>query len=95
MSLESSCYLLVYEFMPNRNLDTHIYDSGNMLAWSLRFEITIGVAFSLLYLREWEQCVVHCDVKPSNVILDSGFNAKIGDFGPHGLSTMTETHKLQ
>ncbi|BAT02220.1 L-type lectin-domain containing receptor kinase IX.1 [Oryza sativa Japonica Group] len=75
-------FLLVYEFMPNRSLDKHLYDGGNLLAWPLRFKITIGVASALLYLHEeWEQCVVHRDVKPSNVMLDSGFNAKLGDFG--------------
>lgn len=75
-------FLLVYEFMPNRSLDTHLYDNSNLLTWPLRFKVTIGVASALLYLHEeWEQCVVHRDVKPSNVMLDSAFNAKLGDFG--------------
>ncbi|GJN11320.1 hypothetical protein PR202_ga29501 [Eleusine coracana subsp. coracana] len=75
-------FLLVYEFMPNRSLDTHLYDNSNLLAWTLRFKITTGVASALLYLHEeWEQCVVHRDIKPSNVMLDSAFNAKLGDFG--------------
>ncbi|KAK3125416.1 hypothetical protein QOZ80_7BG0604590 [Eleusine coracana subsp. coracana] len=75
-------FLLVYEFMPNRSLDTHLYDSSNLLAWTLRFKITTGIASALLYLHEeWEQCVVHRDIKPSNVMLDSAFNAKLGDFG--------------
>ncbi|KAF8664522.1 hypothetical protein HU200_054702 [Digitaria exilis] len=75
-------FLLVYEFMPNRSLDTHLYCNSNILPWPLRFKITISVASALLYLHEeWEQCVVHRDVKPSNVMLDSSFNAKLGDFG--------------
>uniref|UniRef100_J3MM69 Protein kinase domain-containing protein n=1 Tax=Oryza brachyantha TaxID=4533 RepID=J3MM69_ORYBR len=79
---ENGEFLLVYEFMPNRSLDKHLYDSGNLFAWPLRFKITIGVASALLYLHEeWEQCVVHRDIKPSNVMLDSGFTAKLGDFG--------------
>ncbi|KAJ1291511.1 hypothetical protein BS78_02G320600 [Paspalum vaginatum] len=79
---EQGEFLLMYEFMPNRSLDTHLYDNINLLTWTLRFKITIGVASALLYLHEeWEQCVLHRDVKPSNVMLDSAFNAKLGDFG--------------
>ncbi|ONK74857.1 uncharacterized protein A4U43_C03F10840 [Asparagus officinalis] len=75
-------FLLVYEFMPNGSLDSHIYNKNHFLAWPLRYKIVLGLASSLLYLHEeWEQCVVHRDIKPSNVMLDSMFNAKLGDFG--------------
>ncbi|KAJ0982902.1 hypothetical protein J5N97_011157 [Dioscorea zingiberensis] len=75
-------FLLVYEFMPNGSLDTHLYNKTTLLPWPERYKISLGLASALLYLHEeWEQCVVHRDVKPSNVMLDSAFNAKLGDFG--------------
>ncbi|XP_052139093.1 L-type lectin-domain containing receptor kinase IX.1-like [Oryza glaberrima] len=75
--------LLVYELMPNASLDTHLYSANaGVLPWPLRHEIVLGVGSALLYLHEgWEQCVVHRDIKPSNIMLDTAFNAKLGDFG--------------
>ncbi|KAG6492106.1 L-type lectin-domain containing receptor kinase IX.1-like [Zingiber officinale] len=75
-------FLLVYEFLPNGSLDAHLFGRKTPLPWSIRYKVAAGLAKALLYLHEeWEQCVVHRDIKPSNVILDSGFNAKLGDFG--------------
>ncbi|XP_040385274.1 L-type lectin-domain containing receptor kinase IX.1-like [Oryza brachyantha] len=75
--------LLVYELMPNASLDRHLYNAnGDVLSWPLRHEIVLGTCSALLYLHEeWEQCVVHRDVKPSNIMLDAAFHAKLGDFG--------------
>ncbi|KAL6643507.1 hypothetical protein ACP70R_018273 [Stipagrostis hirtigluma subsp. patula] len=74
--------LLVYELMPNGSLDTHIHNQDLVLSWPLRHEIVLGISSALLYLhQDWEQCVLHRDIKASNVMLDASFNAKLGDFG--------------
>nr|XP_034578590.1 L-type lectin-domain containing receptor kinase IX.1-like [Setaria viridis] len=68
--------------MPNGSLDTHLYNPVILLTWPVRFKIVLGLGSALLYLhQEWEQCVVHRDVKPSNIMLDASFGAKLGDFG--------------
>ncbi|KAL7227562.1 hypothetical protein ACSBR1_022425 [Camellia fascicularis] len=87
--------LLVYEFMENGSLDNHLLKENSVLTWTIRYKIAQGLASTLLYLHEgWEQCVVHRDVKSSNMMLDSNFNVKLGDFGlvrfvNHGKNTLT------
>ncbi|KAL5787865.1 hypothetical protein ACOSP7_004814 [Xanthoceras sorbifolium] len=74
--------LLVYEFMPNGSLDSYLFKENSLLTWELRYKIAQDLASGLLYLHEeWEQCVVHRDIKSSNIMLDENFNAKLGDFG--------------
>ncbi|KAF3449116.1 hypothetical protein FNV43_RR09840 [Rhamnella rubrinervis] len=90
--------MLVYDYMSNGSLDKYLFDqTQTTLNWSLRFRIIKGVASGLFYLHEgWEQVVIHRDVKASNVLLDSEFNARLGDFGlarlyDHGTDPQT-TH---
>ncbi|KAK4270348.1 hypothetical protein QN277_023392 [Acacia crassicarpa] len=76
--------LLVYDFMPNGSLDKYLFNQkpGVTLNWMQRFRIIKGVASGLCYLhQDWEQVVVHRDIKASNVLLDSEFNGRLGDFG--------------
>uniref|UniRef100_A0ACD5YVE1 Uncharacterized protein n=1 Tax=Avena sativa TaxID=4498 RepID=A0ACD5YVE1_AVESA len=75
--------LLVYDHMPNGSLDKFLYDhSMPVLSWSQRLGIIKDVASSILYLHEdWEQVVLHRDIKASNVLLDAGMNGRLGDFG--------------
>ncbi|BBH01739.1 Protein kinase APK1B, chloroplastic [Prunus dulcis] len=88
-------FLLVYEFMPNGSLDSHLFKEQSLLTWETRYKIAQGLASGLLYLhKEGEQCVLHRDIKSSNVMLDSNFNPKLGDFGlarlvDHGKQSQT------
>ena len=74
--------LLVYEYMPNGSLDSHLYGVKTTLTCPGRYNVVQGLACALLYFHEeWEQCIIHIDIKPSNNMLDTNFNAKFGDFG--------------
>lgn len=75
--------LLVYDFMPNGSLDKYLFDEPKaILSWDVRLKIIKGVASGLLYLHEeWEQTVIHRDIKAGNVLLDADLNGRLGDFG--------------
>ncbi|KAK8613557.1 hypothetical protein V6N13_101316 [Hibiscus sabdariffa] len=79
---ERSELILVYEFMANGSLDSHLFKGKSLLTWDVRFKIVQGLASALIYLHEeGDHCVLHRDIKASNIMLDSSFNAKLGDFG--------------
>ncbi|XP_071690730.1 L-type lectin-domain containing receptor kinase VIII.1-like [Rutidosis leptorrhynchoides] len=83
--------LLVYDLMPNGSLDKALFESKLVLPWIHRSKILMGVASALAYLhQECENQVIHRDVKSSNIMLDEGFNARLGDFG---LARRTEHDK--
>ncbi|KAI5004775.1 hypothetical protein ZWY2020_032018 [Hordeum vulgare] len=74
--------LLVYELLPEGSLDKHIYNPNRLLTWSERYRIILGLGSALRYLHtECDQCVLHCDIKPSNILLDSSRGTKLADFG--------------
>ncbi|KAK2977577.1 hypothetical protein RJ640_007213 [Escallonia rubra] len=74
--------LLVYDLMPNGSLDKALFESRMVLPWAHRRKVLVGVASALAYLhQECENQVIHRDVKSSNIMLDEGFNARLGDFG--------------
>ncbi|WCJ28004.1 receptor lectin kinase [Euphorbia peplus] len=75
---------LVYDYIPFGSLDKLLFNKRNsiVLTWEQRFNIAKGIAAGLLYLHEeWEQVVIHRDVKSSNVLIDAEMNGRLGDFG--------------
>ncbi|KAJ1291233.1 hypothetical protein BS78_02G301800 [Paspalum vaginatum] len=76
--------LLVYEYMPNRSIDTILFDpeKSKELDWGKRLNIINGIARGLNYLHEDSQLkIIHRDLKASNILLDSDYTPKISDFG--------------
>lgn len=76
--------LLVYEYLENRSLDSHLFhDNESMvLDWKTRYQIALGTARGLAYLHEkCREVIIHCDIKPENILLDAEFCPKVADFG--------------
>ncbi|KAI5058174.1 hypothetical protein GOP47_0026344 [Adiantum capillus-veneris] len=76
--------LLVYEFMSRGSLENHLFRKGNhhqTLSWATRLKIAIGVASGLTFLHDGQRPVIYRDLKASNILLDSQFNAKLSGFG--------------
>ncbi|MCO5606580.1 hypothetical protein L7F22_060768 [Adiantum nelumboides] len=65
---------------------------SRVLDWSTRYNICLGTARGLAYLHEeCLDCIVHCDIKPENILLDKGFCPKVADFGLAYLFGRNET----
>ncbi|XP_039168418.1 LRR receptor-like serine/threonine-protein kinase FEI 1 [Eucalyptus grandis] len=75
-------FILVYEFMRGGSLEDHLFKGRPSLTWERRYSITLGLASAVYYLhKQCNQCVIHRDIKSSNIMLDERLEAKLGDFG--------------
>ncbi|KAL5760563.1 hypothetical protein ACOSQ2_019401 [Xanthoceras sorbifolium] len=73
--------LLVYEYMSNGSLASFLFGISRP-NWNQRVQIVLGIARGLMYLHE--ECstqIIHCDIKPQNILLDEYLTARISDFG--------------
>ncbi|XP_031126879.1 G-type lectin S-receptor-like serine/threonine-protein kinase SD2-2 isoform X1 [Ipomoea triloba] len=79
---ENSHRLLVYDYMPNGSLSVYLRKDSQNLSWDARFRVAVGVARGIAYLHEGcQNCILHCDIKPENILLDEDLSAKVSDFG--------------
>ncbi|KHN17029.1 Phytosulfokine receptor 2, partial [Glycine soja] len=89
--------LLVYEFIEKGNLDQWLHEPDLSLSlpplpWPTRVNIIRGVAHGLSYLHGLDKPVIHRDIKASNILLDSKFQAHIADFGLARRIDKTHSH---
>ncbi|MFS7985371.1 putative protein kinase RLK-Pelle-DLSV family [Helianthus anomalus] len=76
--------MLIYEYMPNKGLDSFIFDrtQSELLDWPTRYQIIHGIARGLLYIHQDSRLrIIHRDLKVSNILLDMDMNPKISYFG--------------
>ncbi|WJX63118.1 non-specific serine/threonine protein kinase [Trifolium repens] len=86
--------LLVYEYVPNDTVSSHLHGekakNNPSLPWAVRIKIAIETAGALTYLHASD--VIHRDVKTSNILLDNSFCVKVADFGLSRLYPNDVTH---
>ncbi|XP_050224688.1 probable LRR receptor-like serine/threonine-protein kinase At3g47570 [Mercurialis annua] len=100
--ISSCCNLdfkaLILEFMPNGSLEKWLYSYNYFLDIQQRLHIMIGVASALEYLHSYTTPIVHCDLKPNNILLDQDKEAHVSNFGIakllSGDNCMTQTLTL-
>ncbi|XP_047316997.1 inactive protein kinase SELMODRAFT_444075-like [Impatiens glandulifera] len=82
--IEEGRRLLVYEYICNGSLDSHLYGrQREPFGWSARQKIAVGAARGLRYLHEECRvgCIVHRDMRPNNILITHDFEPLVGDFG--------------
>ncbi|XP_047953011.1 G-type lectin S-receptor-like serine/threonine-protein kinase LECRK2, partial [Salvia hispanica] len=85
--------LLVFEYMSNGSLADILFNQENRLSWEERIEIARDISRGILYLHhECETQIIHCDIKPQNILMDNKWCAKISDFGLAKLLKQDQTN---
>ncbi|XP_024517011.1 probable LRR receptor-like serine/threonine-protein kinase At1g56140 [Selaginella moellendorffii] len=91
--LEAEHPMLVCDYMRNGSLDHFLHGSRGFLTWNQRRKIAIDTAFGLAYLHdESKHRIIHCDLKPPNILLDDDLMPRIADFGMARLYEEGKSH---
>ncbi|XP_047265325.1 U-box domain-containing protein 33 isoform X4 [Capsicum annuum] len=92
MGICSESRSLAYEFLENGNLEDHLAcrEKSRPLHWHHRIRIAVEICSALIFVHANDPCIVHGNLRPTNVLLDAKFVSKISDFGVHLLISQNE-----
>lgn len=72
---------LVYEYLKEGSLEDCLNRKENTIPWQIRTSIAAEICSALIFLHSNKPCIVHGNVKPSNILLDANYVSKLGDLG--------------
>ncbi|KAF7069808.1 hypothetical protein CFC21_075387 [Triticum aestivum] len=84
--------IICFEYLQGGSLDRRLYDHSFAPNWSTRYNIIKGICEGLNFLHKCKPRILHLDLKPANILLDSSMEPNVADFGLSRLFTQTHTH---